>query len=314
MTIPQVEASAGADAVINMLFEAAAPALCFGKDYRTTDGLTFGWLGGRWNSFAIDDDSETLGASATHYMVVAVATGVVSFATSTTNWNNTTDYWRAYKLTASASALTIEDHRGKSAGGGGGGGGTVTNTGGSLTANRVILGAGTDDTKVVAGISTDGTSVLNLGAAGASVGKVALANATSGSVTIQPPTGALGSSVLTAPAKTATLATTAQADEMISGYIGTAANKTYKLVVKAAHGGTITEVTTISESGTCTATWKINTTALGGTANSVSTSEQSQAQASANVFSAGDDLQLTVSSNATCVGMSFTIKYTRTLA
>lgn len=104
-----------------------------------------------------------------------------------------------------------------------------------------------------------------------------------------------------------------QPGEMISGYISTVADKTYKLVVKAAHGGTITETTTISESGTCTATFKINTTALGGTANSVSNSEQSQSHASSNAFSAGDDIQVTVSSNSSCLGMSFTIKYTRVL-
>ena len=84
-------------------------------------------------------------------------------------------------------------------------------------------------------------------------------------------------------------------------------------MVKSPHGGTITETTTISVSGTCTATFKINTTALGGTANSVSSGEQSQAQASNNVFSAGDDIVLTVSSNSSCADLSFSIKYTRTM-
>jgi hypothetical protein len=102
--------------------------------------------------------------------------------------------------------------------------------------------------------------------------------------------------------------------ECIAGYIATVANKTYKIVVKIPHGATITEATTISESGTCTATFKINTTALGGTANSVSTTETSQSHASANVASAGDDIQLTVSSNSTCLGLSFSLKYTRTLS
>lgn len=109
-------------------------------------------------------------------------------------------------------------------------------------------------------------------------------------------------------------AATTQPDEMMAGYIGTVADKDYKIVVKAAHGGTITETTTISESGTVNAQFKINTTALGGSANSVSTSEVSQAHASANVFSAGDDIVITTTSNSACLGMSFTIKYTRTLA
>lgn len=80
-----------------------------------------------------------------------------------------------------------------------GGTGTVTNTGGSLTANSVVLGAGTNDTKVVAGIITDGTSKLTLGVAGTSVGSVDLKNATSGTVTLKPATGALGGANWTFP-------------------------------------------------------------------------------------------------------------------
>lgn len=102
--------------------------------------------------------------------------------------------------------------------------------------------------------------------------------------------------------------------DYISGLIEVPADKDYKLVVKSPYACTITETTTISTVGTCTATFKINTTALGGTANSVSTSEQSQAHSSANSASAGDDIVLTISSNSSCENMSFTIKFTRTLA
>lgn len=89
----------------------------------------------------------------------------------------------------------------------GGGSGTVTHTGGSLTANALVLGAGTADTKVVAGIVSDGTSKLTLGVAGTSVGAIALNNATSGSITIAPVTGALGSVTISVPAVTDTLVT-----------------------------------------------------------------------------------------------------------
>ena len=85
-------------------------------------------------------------------------------------------------------------------------GGSVTHTGGALTANAVVLGAGTDDVKVVAGVTTDGTSALNLGVAGTSVGKVVLANATSGTISVQPPAGALGTVTVTIPATTGTVA------------------------------------------------------------------------------------------------------------
>lgn len=111
-----------------------------------------------------------------------------------------------------------------------------------------------------------------------------------------------------------TRAATSQTAECLAGFIATPSDKSYKLVVKAPHAGTITETTTISASGTCTATFKINSTALGGTANSVSSAEQSQAHASNNAFAAGDDIVLTVSANSTCADLSFSIKYTRTLA
>lgn len=111
-----------------------------------------------------------------------------------------------------------------------------------------------------------------------------------------------------------TKAGTSQTGEQISGFIASPSNKDYRIVLDIKHAGTITEVTTRSASGTCTATWKINTTALGGTANSVSSTETTQAHASSNTFAAGDDIVLTVSSNSSCADMSFTIKYTRTLA
>lgn len=88
------------------------------------------------------------------------------------------------------------------------GSGTVTATGGSLTSNSVVLGAGTTDTRVAAGIITDGTSKLTLGVAGTSVGSVDFKNATSGTVTLSPVTGALGTVTLSLPARTATVATT----------------------------------------------------------------------------------------------------------
>lgn len=79
-------------------------------------------------------------------------------------------------------------------------GGTLTSTAGSLTANAFVLGAGGADTKVSPGIITDGTSAVTLGVAGTSVGSIGLNNATSGKITLQPATGALGSVATTFPA------------------------------------------------------------------------------------------------------------------
>ncbi len=85
------------------------------------------------------------------------------------------------------------------------GSGTVTATGGSLTSNAVVLGAGTTDTKVAAGITTDGTSVLNLGVNTTTIGKVKMFGNTSGDATIQPAAVAGTATVLTLPAISDTL-------------------------------------------------------------------------------------------------------------
>lgn len=55
------------------------------------------------------------------------------------------------------------------------------------------------------GFSIGPSGQINSGSAGSIVGTVSLANATSGSVTLQPVTGALGSSILSLPAKIGTL-------------------------------------------------------------------------------------------------------------
>jgi hypothetical protein len=80
------------------------------------------------------------------------------------------------------------------------GSGTVTNTGGNLTSNAVVLGAGTTDTKVVAGVTTDGTSVLNLGVNTTTIGKVKMFGNTSGDVTLQPNAVAGTATTVTLPA------------------------------------------------------------------------------------------------------------------
>ncbi len=101
--------------------------------------------------------------------------------------------------------------------------------------------------------------------------------------------------------------------DTFSVLIETVANQDYKIVVKCPFGGTIVNTTSICVSGTATATFKINTTALGGTANAVSSAEQTQAQASNNVFVAGDDIVITMSANASCLRASLTVEFTRSL-
>lgn len=99
------------------------------------------------------------------------------------------------------------------------------------------------------------------------------------------------------------------ASSQMAGFIAAPADKSYTLVLKAARRGRIVETVTKCVSGTCTATFKINSTALGGAANSVSTTEQSQLHTSSNVFAAGDDIVLTVSSNSSVADMSFSLRW-----
>jgi hypothetical protein len=89
--------------------------------------------------------------------------------------------------------------------------------------------------------------------------------------------------------------------------------KTYRLIINAPYGFTIDSVSTVSDTGTCTATVKINGTPLGGTANSVSTSLNVQTHESANVVEVGDTVSLEITSNSSCEGMTITIAGTRTL-
>lgn len=93
---------------------------------------------------------------------------------------------------------------------------------------------------------------------------------------------------------------------------GPVAEQEYRLFIKIPFPGTITETTTKSSSGTCTATFDINGTDLGGTANSVSSSQSSQAHASDNTFVAGDYIAMTITSNSSCKDLSLSIAVTRT--
>jgi hypothetical protein len=190
-------------------------------------------------------------------------------------------------------------------------GGTGRSTG---TTAYALIATGTTATGAQQSLAAGATTEILVGGGASALPVWTTATGSGAPVRATSPTlvtPALGTpSALVLTNATGLVATT----ECIAGYIATAADKTYKIVVKIPHGATITEATTISESGTCTATFKINTTALGGTANSVSTSETSQSHGSANVASAGDDIQLTVSSNSACLGLSFSLKYTRTLS
>lgn len=123
---------------------------------------------------------------------------------------------------------------------------------------------------------------------------------------------ATGATNVTLPTS-GTLATNSQVG-FFAGFIESPSDKTYRVATNIPFGCTINSITTKSVSGTCTLTGKIDTVALGGTANSVSSSEQTQNHVSANTAASGTDIDITISSNSSCADLSFLIKYTRTLA
>jgi hypothetical protein len=76
----------------------------------------------------------------------------------------------------------------------------------ALTSNGVVLGGGAGAVpKVAAGLSSDGTSQLRVGVGGTSVGSIRFENATSGTLTVNPPTGALGTLTMVWPNANSTL-------------------------------------------------------------------------------------------------------------
>jgi hypothetical protein len=107
--LPQVTAGAGAATRINELFDAVSPAAVFARNAGTCTGLTWGYLGGRWCDISIPNGTLSLTPSATNYVVVKLSDGSVSVSASTTNWNDTTNYARAYRIVAGASAVTSYD-------------------------------------------------------------------------------------------------------------------------------------------------------------------------------------------------------------
>lgn len=137
-----LQAQADPQVPVNENFVAVEHIAVYGKDATTTAGLTWGYLGGRWAGFAVASGTVTLAASATLYVVVSRATGVLSVSAVVTNWNDTAAYARVYKLTTGAATVTaVEDWRS----GAGGVHGVAGAGGGSLaTLSDVSIGTPAD--------------------------------------------------------------------------------------------------------------------------------------------------------------------------
>jgi hypothetical protein len=138
-----------AEVIVNENGVALEHQAVYGKRSSTSNGLTWGYYGGRWGGFSVSTSTLTLTASSDNYVVVAIADGTISVSTASTNWDNDTDYVRVYKITTGTSTVSgVEDHRagpgGVHGGGGGGSGGgdASTNTATSVD-SEVALFSGT---------------------------------------------------------------------------------------------------------------------------------------------------------------------------
>lgn len=97
---------------MNENFETLDALAVYGKRQPVTTGLTWGYYGGVWASFTISAGTLTLTDDDDNYVVVAIADGAISVSNSSTNWDDTANYVRVYKITAASGAVTIvEDHR-----------------------------------------------------------------------------------------------------------------------------------------------------------------------------------------------------------
>ena len=107
-----IQSQASKEITINAGFDAASPGTLYGRQQSMTSGLTFGYYGGRYNSTLIANGTFLLTANTTNYIVALRTNGVVSRATTTTNWNNQTLYIRLYLVVTDASSIvSFQDHR-----------------------------------------------------------------------------------------------------------------------------------------------------------------------------------------------------------
>jgi hypothetical protein len=100
---------AGAAVVINENFDALAAGVgLYAEKYDTTTGLVWGYYGGPLSdSVSISDGVTTsLAGSDTVYAVMHRTTGVLTHATTTTNWDNVATYGRVRLFETAASSIT----------------------------------------------------------------------------------------------------------------------------------------------------------------------------------------------------------------
>lgn len=186
----------------------------------------------------------------------------------------------------------------------------VTESGATV---RTSMGVGTGDTPQFTGIELSHATANTLTGSGGDAFIEGNRLFRVGGTDVPVADGGTGSGTASGARANLGAAGTSQTGQ-ISFYVPTVANETIYVVLKSAFAFTVTDIATDATSGTCTLTGQIDGTPLGGTANSVSTTETNQAHASANAVAVGNDLTCVITSNSSCLGMRVRIQYTYTLA
>lgn len=128
----------------NNLFDAASPAMMYGRHAEACGGLTWGYYGGRWNGAAIANGTVLLPGGETSRLVVDRATGALILDTASDDlWADIDGYAHAYEIdTSGVAIIDYRDHRGGASGvGGGGGSGTVSSVAATVPAFLSVAGS-----------------------------------------------------------------------------------------------------------------------------------------------------------------------------
>ena len=161
---------------VNENMDSLAGASVYGLRQPATTGLTWAYWGGWFDGATRSQGTLSLTDASTNYSVVAKADYTISAATTSTNWDNTTDYWRVGIATTSGGAITAYvDARfspgGAQGGAGGSGAATDQHDAAAVVAGAIDLSDETisvweidvdDDISDITLPSTTGADVLTL--------------------------------------------------------------------------------------------------------------------------------------------------------
>jgi len=103
--VPQVVEGTGAVDKVNGLNDANSQGFIGGRD-DTSSLLNWKYLGGRINGINVANGNVTLTVSTTNYVVMKKSDGVVSVSTTTTNWDDSGNYWRLYSVVTDGTTWT----------------------------------------------------------------------------------------------------------------------------------------------------------------------------------------------------------------